>query len=81
MTSLPEDHLQDDEYFRQGVALARRGLWKEACAAYRESLRINPERAETYLNIGFVYYELGYDREAQEAFDRAAKLQARPCVR
>jgi hypothetical protein len=33
------------------------------------------------MNLGFVYYELGYDREAQQAFDRAAKLQARPCVR
>ena len=81
MTFLPEDQLQDDEYFRQGMALSKRGLWKEALAAYRESLRVNPERAQTYLNIGFVYYELGYDREAQEAFDRAAKLQARPCVR
>jgi len=68
-----------EEYFSQGVTLARRGLWKEALAAYKESLRVNPDNAETYLNLGFVCYELGYDREAQEAFDKASKLQARPC--
>jgi Flp pilus assembly protein TadD len=70
-----------DEHFRQGAALARNGQWKEALAAYKESLRLNPNNAQTYLNLGFVYYELGYDREAQEAFDRASKLQARPCAR
>jgi tetratricopeptide (TPR) repeat protein len=70
-----------DEYFRQGLVLARKGQWKEALAAYKESLRLNPNNAQTYLNLGFVYYELGYDREAQEAFDRASKLQARPCAR
>jgi len=70
-----------DEHFRHGSALARNSQWKEALAAYQESLRLNPNNAQTYLNLGFVYYELGYDREAQEAFDRASKLQARPCAR
>lgn len=70
-----------DDFFSQGVMLAKKGLWKDALAAYQESLRINPDNAQTYLNIGFVYYELGYDQEAQEAFDRASKLQARPCSR
>ena len=70
-----------DEYFRQGLKLSRKGLWQEAIAAYKESLRLHPDKAQTYLNLGFVYYELGYDREAQEAFDRALKLQARPCAR
>lgn len=70
-----------DEHFHQGLALAKRGLWNEALAAYKESLRVNPDNAQTYLNLGFVYYELGYDREAHEAFERASKLQARPCAR
>jgi len=70
-----------DEHFRLGLKLARKGLWKEAVAAYKESLNLNPDNAQTYLNLGFVYYELGYDREAQEAFEKASKLQARPCTR
>jgi tetratricopeptide (TPR) repeat protein len=74
--------LQDvDEHFSRGLSLAKQGLWREALAAYEESLRVNPNRAQTYLNIGFVYYELGYDQEAQEAFARASKLQGRPCTR
>jgi tetratricopeptide (TPR) repeat protein len=72
---------EGDDYFRQGLMLSRQGRWKEAIAAYKESLRLNPGNAQTYLNLGFVYYELGYDREAQEAFDKASKLQARPCSR
>ena len=70
-----------DEFFTKGLSLSRQGRWIEAVAAYKESLRVNPDSAETYLNLAFVYYELGYDREAQEAFDTASKLQARPCVR
>jgi tetratricopeptide (TPR) repeat protein len=73
--------LHGDEYFRQGVAFAKEGRWNEAAAAYRESLKLDPNKAETYLNLGFVYYELGFDREAQEAFEKASRLQARPCVR
>jgi tetratricopeptide (TPR) repeat protein len=74
----PED---GDEYFRKGLALSREGRWKEAVDAYLESLRMNPANAQTYLNLGFVYYELGYDGEAQQAFEKASKLQARPCTR
>ena len=70
-----------DELFRNGLALSRQGRWKEAIAAYKGSLKINPGNPQTYLNLGFVYYELGNDKEAEAAFDKAAKLQARPCSR
>jgi len=72
---------EGDDFFRKGVTFSKQGLWKEALAAYQESLRVNPGSAQTYLNLGFVYYELGYDREAQEAFGTASRLQARACVR
>ena len=73
--------MEGDEFFHQGLSLSRSGNWKGAIAAYKESLKVNPDNAQTYLNLGFVYYELGCDREAQEAFDKALKLQARPCPR
>jgi tetratricopeptide (TPR) repeat protein len=63
-------------HFRKGEELARSGRWEEAIAAYQTSLRLNPDDAQTYLNLGFVYYELGYDAEARQAFDRARRLQA-----
>jgi Flp pilus assembly protein TadD len=72
---------QSDDYFCKGLALSKQGQWKEAVVAYKESLRLDPNNPQTYLNLGFVYYELGYDREAEAAFERASKLQARPCAK
>ena len=40
--------------------VSKQGRWKEAVAAYEESLRLDPNNPQTYLNLGFVYYELGY---------------------
>ena len=78
----PGQELQaPDRHFCEGLSLAKQGRWKEALTAYEESLRVNPDRAETYLNIGFIYYELGYDKEAQQAFERASRLQAQSCTR
>ena len=62
--------------FRKGEELARMGRWQEALTAYKESLQANPNHVQTHLNLGFVYYELGYDAEAQQAFEHARKLQA-----
>jgi tetratricopeptide (TPR) repeat protein len=68
-----------DTFFQQGLSLAKEGRWNEALAAYEQSLRTNPDNAQTHLNMGFVYYEMGYDQQAQQAFDRANRLQARAC--
>ncbi len=81
MTSTGAQFHSSDDYFWKGLSLSRQGRWQEAVDAYKESLRLDPNNPQTYLNLGFVYYELGYDREAQEAFDKASKLRARPCAR
>jgi tetratricopeptide (TPR) repeat protein len=81
MSNVSSQSPEGDEFFRQGLALAKQGRWKEALKAYQESLQVNPGSVQTYLNLGFVYYELGYDREAQEAFGTASRLQDRACVR
>jgi len=81
MTSGSRSFENADEQFRRGLALAKKGLWQEALTAYKESLRLNPNNAQTYMNLGFVYYELGYDEEAQQAFDRASRLEAGPYKR
>ena len=79
MSACPQP--QSDDYVRKGLTLAKQGQWKEAVEAYQEALRLDPDNPQTYLNLGFVYYELGYDRGAQEAFEKASKLQSRPCAR
>jgi len=80
-SNLSPQFQEGDEFFQQGLAFAKQGCWKEALNAYKESLRLNPSNVQTYLNLGFVYYELGYDREAQEAFRTASRLQDRSWVR
>jgi tetratricopeptide (TPR) repeat protein len=62
--------------FNKGKEFAKNGLWKEAAAAYEEALQLDPYSAETHLNLGFVYYELGYDSRAQQELETARKLQA-----
>jgi tetratricopeptide (TPR) repeat protein len=74
MKSGPRKAHDADKHFCEGLSLAKQGRWKDALIAYEASLRVNPDRAETYLNIGFVYYEMGCDEEAQQAFERASRL-------
>ncbi len=73
---VPENRDQFEVCFRKGVELARIGRWEEAGNAYREAISLNPTDAQTHLNLGFVYYELGYDAQAQESFEQARRLQA-----
>jgi Flp pilus assembly protein TadD len=63
------------EYAALGLKLSRLGKWEEAAAAYREALRIDPANAEALSNLGFVYYEMGLDAEAQEALSAAKALR------
>ena len=62
-------------HFDIGLQLARLGKWEEAAAAYRCALRENPENAEALMNLGFVYYEMGLDQQAQDAFSAAERLR------
>jgi tetratricopeptide (TPR) repeat protein len=63
------------DYFDIGVKLARLGKWDEAAAAYRKVLLENPKHADAMTNLGFVYYEMGLDREAQEIFSAVRSLR------
>ena len=65
------------QYFDLGVKLARLGRWQEAADAYKNALTHNPENAEALMNLGFVYYEMGLDAEAQDAFSAARILRER----
>ena len=62
-------------HFNMGIQLARLGRWEEAAAAYRTALQEDPENADALMNLGFVYYEMGLDQQAQDAFSAAERLR------
>src|SRR5215217_8234198 len=47
---------------------------REAIKAFKESIKLNPNTAETYYGLGFSSFRLGKFREAADAFKKATAL-------
>lgn len=50
---------------------------KDAIKAFKESIKLNPNIAETYYGLGFSNFRLGRFRDAADAFKRAINLAPR----
>ena len=66
-----------DLHNKAGLCLAMLGNFEGALVEFDAALALNPGYAEAHLNRGIVLNELGQHDEAQEAFSRAGKLDAR----
>lgn len=64
-----------NEYFLLGCRYENAHSYREAIESYKESLRINPNFPDAYINLGVVYYKLGKYSDAIEAFKDAAKVE------
>jgi len=64
-----------NEYFLLGCEYENSHSYREAIEAYKESLRMNPNYPDAYINLGVVYYKLGKYSDAIEAFKEAAKVE------
>ena len=62
-------------YFQEGLRLARLGRWDDAASAYRQALAAEPNNIDALMNLGFVYYEMGLDEEAQDSIAKAQALR------
>jgi tetratricopeptide (TPR) repeat protein len=62
-------------YFYQGVAYGVNGKQDRAVDAFKRSLKVDPNRAETYINLGVSYALLEKYGEAEKMFDRALALE------
>lgn len=63
-----------------GCVLARLGLLRDACRAFRNALLLDDGRADTWLALGKLLVDVGLPERALATFDRAERLGARPTL-
>jgi Flp pilus assembly protein TadD len=59
-----------------GIAVAQRGLWREATFRWQKAVEIDPTYAAAWNNLGIGYEQLGRFDEARKAYEKA--LEADP---
>ena len=58
-----------------GIAVAQRGLWKEAIYRWERATQIDPTYAAGFNNLAVAYEHEGMLDRAAEAYERALKLE------
>ena len=58
-----------------GIAVAQRGLWKEALYRWKRATQIDPTYAAGFNNLAVGYEHEGMLDKAAEAYERALKLE------
>jgi len=58
-----------------GVFLAKHGRLKEAHAAFREALQLDPTEVLAYVNLGNLYDQEGEKADAEKAYQKALSLE------
>jgi tetratricopeptide (TPR) repeat protein len=64
----------EESYYRRGLELEKRGEFKDAMAAYTEALRVNPNYAQAYMQLGSVFAHSGQKQQAITHLRTATKL-------
>ena len=58
-----------------GIAVAQRGLWKEALYRWEKATQLDPTYAAAFNNLAVGYEHEGMLDKAAEAYERALKLE------
>lgn len=58
-----------------GIAVATKGLWKEAIYRWERATQIDPTYAAAFNNLAVAYEHEGMLEKAGEAYERALKLE------
>jgi Tfp pilus assembly protein PilF len=71
-TKVPVHEKTDtDDYFTLACSYENSNRYHEAIEAYKQSLQMNPDHMEAYLNLGVVYYKIGKYSDAIEILKQA----------
>src|SRR5215213_3243643 len=65
------------DYFQQGISNAESGRYKEATESYRQAIRLRPDFAEAFSNLGYAYGKLERYAEARAVLEQAIRLDPR----
>jgi Flp pilus assembly protein TadD len=58
-----------------GIAVAQRGLWKEATLRWERAVEIDPTYAAAWNDLAIGYEQLGKFEEARKAYEKALLLE------
>lgn len=59
-----------------GIAVAEKGLWKEATFRWEKAVEIDPSYAAAWNDLGIAYEQQGKFEDARKAYDKAIKLDS-----
>jgi Flp pilus assembly protein TadD len=58
-----------------GIAVAQKGLWKEATVRWERAVELDPTYAAAWNNLGIGNEQLGKFEEARRAYEKALSLE------
>lgn len=58
-----------------GIAVAQRGLWKEAAFRWEKAVEVDPSYAAAWNNLGIGYEQLGRFDDARKAYEKALEVE------
>lgn len=61
--------------YKKGAALYKHGRYQEAIESFEQAIRLNPDFAVAYNDLGAAYLNLGRHQEAIEAYNQAISIK------
>ncbi len=58
-----------------GIAVAQKGLWREAIYRWERAVTLDPSYAAAYNNLAVAYEHEGMFDKARQAYEKAAELE------
>ncbi len=58
-----------------GIAVAQKGLWKEAAYRWERATQLDPNYAAAYNNLAIAYEQQGDFEKAKTAYEKAVELE------